>query len=242
MIGTNNMNIEIYADTSVLTEIFNIYENNKLVKGFTTNPSLMRKAGITNYPNFIKEVTSKIKDLPFSFEIFADDLSEMEYQIQKISEYGENIFVKVPITNTKGESTVSLINKMSDRGIKINVTAVFTFQQTKEIFNKLRNIKSPLIISIFAGRIYDTGINPCQLISETAYSIKLSANNNIKSLWASTRSVYNVYEAEKNGCNIITVTPDILPKLNLKNKNLNDFSLETVKMFYNDAKASNLSI
>jgi len=236
------MNIQIYADTSVLTEIFDIYENNKLISGFTTNPSLMRKAGITNYSNFIKEVTSKITDLPFSFEIFADELSEMEYQIQKISEYSNNIYVKVPITNTKGESTVNLIKKMSDKGIKVNITAIFTFEQISEIFNKLKNINSSLIISLFAGRISDTGIDPCELISETSYKIKTSENKNLKSLWASTRSVYNIYEAANNGCDIITVTPDILPKLKLKNKDLNQFSLETVKMFYDDAKASNLTI
>jgi transaldolase len=227
--------IEIYADTSNINEIFDIYENNKLVKGFTTNPSLMKKAGIVKYIPFIKEITSKISDLPFSFEIFADELLEMEYQIQKITEYGENIYVKVPITNTKSQSTVGLIEKMSNRGIKINVTAVFTKSQTDNILKKLSHIKTPSIISIFAGRIADTGINPCPLVSDVSLAIK-QKNTSIKTLWASTRTVYNVYEAEQSGCDIITVTPDILPKLKLKNKNLDEFSLETVKMFYNDAK------
>jgi transaldolase len=206
--------IEIYADTSNINEIFDIYENNKLVKGFTTNPSLMKKAGIVKYIPFIKE---------------------MEYQIQKITEYGENIYVKVPITNTKSQSTVGLIEKMSNRGIKINVTAVFTKSQTDNILKKLSHIKTPSIISIFAGRIADTGINPCPLVSDVSLAIK-QKNTSIKTLWASTRTVYNVYEAEQSGCDIITVTPDILPKLKLKNKNLDEFSLETVKMFYNDAK------
>jgi transaldolase len=195
----------------------------------------MKKAGIVKYIPFIKEITSKISDLPFSFEIFADELLEMEYQIQKITEYGENIYVKVPITNTKSQSTVGLIEKMSNRGIKINVTAVFTKSQTDNILKKLSHIKTPSIISIFAGRIADTGINPCPLVSDVSLAIK-QKNTSIKTLWASTRTVYNVYEAEQSGCDIITVTPDILPKLKLKNKNLDEFSLETVKMFYNDAK------
>jgi transaldolase len=228
-------NIEIYADTSNINEIFDIYENNKIVKGFTTNPSLMKKAGITEYVPFIKEITSKISDLPFSFEIFADELSEMEYQIQKISEFGDNIYVKVPITNTKAESTIELIEKMSNKGIKINVTAIFTLSQTNNLLKKLIYTKTPLIFSIFAGRIADTGIDPCPLVADTSFNVKQNSSN-IKTLWASTRSAYNVYEAERSSCDIITVTPDILPKLQLKDKNLDEFSLETVKMFYNDAK------
>lgn len=233
--------IKIYADTSNIKEIFDIYENNKTVKGFTTNPSLMKKAGITEYIPFIKEITSKISDLPFSFEIFADELEEMEYQIQKIAEFGENIYVKVPITNTKGVSTVDLITKMNEKGIKINVTAVFDNIQTGNIIKNLIGTFHPLIISIFAGRISDTGRNPMELTSATTRFLK-DRKSIIETLWASTRCVYNVYEAERSGCDIITVTPDILPKLKLKDKNLNDFSLETVKMFYDDAKSSNLNI
>lgn len=233
--------IAIYADTSNVKEIFNIYENNKEVTGFTTNPSLMKKAGITEYVPFIKEITSKISDLPFSFEIFADELNEMEYQIQKISEYGNNVFVKVPITNTKGVSTADLIYKMNQKGININVTAIFTETQIKSILEKSVDIKNPLILSIFAGRISDTSVDPSHIVSATSKFLK-NNNSSIKTLWASTRSVYNVYEAEKCGCDIITVTPDILPKLKLKDKNLDDFSLETVKMFYDDAQSSNLNI
>jgi transaldolase len=193
----------------------------------------MKKAGITEYIPFIEEVTSKISDLPFSFEIFADELDKMEYQIKKISEFGQNIYVKVPITNTKGESTVPLIEKMSSEGIKINVTAVFTKNQVESLFKDLISTKTPLIVSIFAGRIADTGVNPCPLIEETSNLI--GPTGFIKTLWASTRTIYNVYEAQKSKCDIITVTPDLIPKLKLKDKNLDDFSLETVKMFYNDA-------
>ncbi len=225
--------IDIYADTSNIKEIFDIYENNKHITGFTTNPSLMKKAGITEYIPFIEEVTSKISDLPFSFEIFADELNEMEYQIKKISEFGQNIYVKVPITNTKGESTVPLIEKMSSEGIKINVTAVFTKNQVENLLKDLINTKTPMIVSIFAGRIADTGVNPCPLIEETSNLTRPTGF--IKTLWASTRTIYNVYEAQNSKCDIITVTPDLIPKLNLKDKNLDEFSLETVKMFYNDA-------
>jgi transaldolase len=225
--------INIYADTSNINEIFDIYENNKLITGFTTNPSLMKKAGITEYIPFIEEVTSKISDLPFSFEIFADELDEMEYQIKKISEFGQNIYVKVPITNTKGESTVPLIEKMSSEGIKINVTAVFTKNQVESLLKDLISTRTSLIVSIFAGRIADTGVNPCPLIEETSNLTRPTGF--IKTLWASTRTIYNVYEAQNSKCDIITVTPDLIPKLKLKDKNLDDFSLETVKMFYNDA-------
>lgn len=225
--------IDIYADTSNIKEIFDIYENNKLITGFTTNPSLMKKAGVTEYIPFIEEVTSKISDLPFSFEIFADEMNEMEYQIKKISEFGQNIYVKVPITNTKGESTIPLIEKMSSEGIKINVTAVFTKNQVDLLLKDLIGTKTPMIISIFAGRIADTGVNPCPLIEETSNLTRPTGF--IKTLWASTRTIYNVYEAKNSKCNIITVTPDLIPKLSLKDKNLDEFSLETVNMFYNDA-------
>lgn len=225
--------IDIYADTSNIKEIFDIYENNKLITGFTTNPSLMKKAGVTEYIPFIEEVTSKISDLPFSFEIFADEMNEMEYQIKKISEFGQNIYVKVPITNTKGESTIPLIEKMSSEGIKINVTAVFTKNQVDLLLKDLIGTKTPMIISIFAGRIADTGVNPCPLIEETSNLTRPTGF--IKTLWASTRTIYNVYEAKSSKCNIITVTPDLIPKLSLKDKNLDEFSLETVNMFYNDA-------
>ena len=233
--------IKIFADTSNVKEIFDIYENSKEVKGFTTNPSLMKRAGITEYRSFVKEVIGKIKDLPFSFEIFADDLNEMEYQIQKISEFGDNIYVKVPITNTKGELTCHLIEKMNMKGIKINVTAIFTEKQAQSVIDILMHTTNPLIISIFAGRISDTSINPIDLIQSISKKLK-KEKSLIETLWASTRSVYNVYEAERCGCDIITVTPDIFPKLKLKDKNLDDFSLETVKMFYDDAKSSNFTI
>ena len=231
--------MKIYLDTSKINEIFDAYENNKLVQGFTTNPSLMRAAGVTDYTAFIKEVTSKIKDLPLSFEIFADEPDEMEYQIQKLSEFGDNIYVKVPVMNTKGIPTYDLIHKMSNKGIKLNVTAVFTASQIAELYSNLHSSKTPNIVSIFAGRLADTGMNPILPI----ISCKLMEWSNTDILWASVREVFNIYEAEHVGCDIITVPPDILKKyISLKDKDLTEFSWETCCMFYNDAVSSKLSL
>ena len=229
------MNIKIFADGSDKKEIFDLYENNPLVKGFTTNPSLMKKAGVTDYVGFIKEVTEKIKDLPLSFEVIADDSEGMLYQAQKIAEFGSNIYVKIPITNTKKEPTINVIETLINKDIKVNITAVFTTIQMDNLKSVLPNNKSN-IVSIFAGRIADTGRNPIPYITYGLQFLK----NQCEILWASTRSVYNVYEAEESGCDIITVTTDQIKKLSLGGKCLAEYSLETVKMFYADACSSGL--
>jgi transaldolase len=231
------MNIQIYADGSDIKEIFDLYTNNKLVTGFTTNPSLMKKAGVKDYLSFIKEVTEHIKDCSISFEVFADDEEEMIYQSQKIAEYGDNIHVKIPITNTKGEYTTNVIKKLISQDIKVNITAVFTNEHIdvlKPILPKNKNN----IVSIFAGRISDTGRDPIQYVK---YGID-QLGDRCSILWASTRHVYNIYEANQIGCDIITVTPDQIKKLELYNKDLTAYSLETVQMFYNDAKSSNFTL
>ncbi len=226
------MKIKIFADGSKLEQILDIYNNNKLVTGFTTNPSLMRKAGVTDYLPFVKEVTSQVTDLPISFEIFADDYEEMKNQILKLSSLAQNIFVKVPITNTKGEPTYKLCKEMSDMGIKLNVTAIFTQEQIDNLYDSLNpNVES--VISIFAGRIADTGVNPVPLMQ---YAIQNKRSQKHEILWASTREVYSIYEADRIGCDIITVTPDLIEKLALGEKDLKEYSLETVLMFFNDAK------
>lgn len=234
------MNIKIFADGSDIKEIFDLYENNKLVKGFTTNPSLMKKAGVTNYEAFIKEVTSKIKDLSISFEVFADDHDGMLYQAEKIASFGENVYVKIPITNTKGEYTTPVIQKLIDKKIKINVTAIFTNDQIYELKNLPNdNVYENMIISVFAGRIADTGRNPMNIINFAVYNRR----TNTDILWASTREIYNIYQAEESGCDIITASTDQIKKFSiLQNKNLTEYSLETVKMFYDDAKSSGLSL
>ena len=233
------MNIKIFADGSNINEIFDLYENNKLVKGFTTNPSLMKKAGVTNYEKFIKDVTSKIKDLSISFEVFADDYHGMLYQAQKIASFGENIHVKIPIVNTAGEPTHDLIHKLNENNVKVNVTAVFTVEQLLLLKNHLPSAPNKTnIVSVFAGRIADTGRNPIDTIKVAQALLK----NQCELLWASTREVYNIYEADCVGCDIITVTPDQIKKLSLQDKNLDEYSIETVKMFYNDAQSSGLQL
>jgi transaldolase len=231
------MKIEIYSDGSDKNEMISAYESNKLVSGFTTNPTLMRKSGVVNYIEFMKDITSTIKDLPISFEVFADDIEEMEKQAITIASYGPNIYVKIPVTNTEGKSTKHLVKKLLNMGIKVNVTAVFTKKQIKELKSYLDS-PTQVILSIFAGRIADTGIDPKPIVK---YALKISPSN-VKILWASPREVFNIYEADKLGCHIITVTPDLINKLSLNGKNLNDYSLDTVKMFYNDAKKSNYII
>jgi transaldolase len=233
------MNIKIFADGSNINEIFDLYENNKLVKGFTTNPSLMKKAGVTNYEKFIKDVTSKIKDLSISFEVFADDYHGMLYQAQKIASFGENIHVKIPIVNTAGEPTYDLIHKLNENNVKVNVTAVFTVEQLLLLKDHLPSAPNTTnIVSVFAGRIADTGRNPIDTIKVAQALLK----NQCELLWASTREVYNIYEADRVGCDIITVTPDQIKKLSLQDKNLDEYSIETVKMFYNDAQSSGLQL
>jgi len=231
------MTTKIFADGSDIKEIFDLYENNDLVKGYTTNPSLMKKSGITDYTSFIKEVTSKIKDQSISFEVFADDEEGMLYQSQKIASYGDNIHIKIPITNTKGEYTTNVIDTLVKQGIKVNITAVFTKEHIDTLKTILPQNKNN-IVSIFAGRISDTGRNPIPYVK---YGID-KLQNQCEILWASTRHVYNIYEADQIGCDIITVTPDQIKKLNLFNKDLSEYSLETVQMFYNDAKSSGFTL
>jgi transaldolase len=231
------MNIKIFADGSDKKEIFDLYEYNKLVTGYTTNPSLMKKAGVTNYLSFAKEITSKIQDLPISFEVFADDSKGMLYQAKKIAELGRNINIKIPITNTQGQFTGDIIVKLLEDDIKLNVTAIFTYEQI-DLLKSILPSNNTTIISIFAGRISDTGRDPVPYIK---YSLNELADKG-KTLWASTRSVYNIYEADRAGCHIITVTPDQIKKLSLQDRDLKQYSLETVQMFYNDAVSSGFTL
>ena len=233
------MNIKIFADGSNINEMLDLYKNNKLVAGFTTNPSLMKKAGVTNYESFITEVVKQIPDLPISFEVFADNYSGMYAQAKKIASFGNNIYVKIPIVNTKGEYTTDVIQTLVDQNVKVNVTAVFTAKQLDALADILPRMETPdTIVSIFAGRIADTGNNPEPWISYGLMRLEEQA----QILWASTREVYNIYEADRLGCDIITVTPDQIKKLSLQDKDLQQYSIETVQMFYDDAKSSGLKL
>lgn len=234
----NKFNISIYADGADLSEMVKLSKIN-FIDGLTTNPSLMRAAGVKDYENFAKDILKKIKTKPISFEVFSDDLLEMEKQALKISKWGKNINVKIPITNSKGVKTKSLIQKLSRSGIICNVTAIFTLNQIKDLMNNMDK-NSNIILSVFAGRVADSGRDPEILMTECSKYLKKFKN--AKLLWASTREIFNIYQAARSGCHIITVPDNLLSKLNLINKNLNLFSRETVQMFYKDALKSKFKI
>ena len=233
-----DLDIKIFADGADLASIENLNMNQD-ISGFTTNPSLMKKAGITDYKKFCQDVLKITKDKPISFEIFSDDLDEMYDQANEIASWGKSIFVKIPITNSKGEKTSGLIKKLLENKIKCNVTAILTIQQVKEIY-EISNSETDVIISIFAGRIADTGIDPIPMMSEAVNLCK--DKKNIEILWASTRELINIFQANKINCHIITVPHDILKKTSLIGKNLDDLSLETVQMFLNDATKAGFKI
>lgn len=236
--GIENLKVEIYADGADIKGMVDMYHKG-FIKGFTTNPTLMKKAGITSYTEFVKSVVKEIPDMPISFEVFADDFESMEREALVLAHYGRNVFVKIPIMNSKGESCVPLIKKLSEKGVNINVTAVFTVEQVRDVVDVLQeNTKS--IISVFAGRIADTGIDPETIVSK-AVSL-CHEKEGIKCLWASCREVFNIMQADRCGVDIITVTNNILEKMDSIDKNLEKFSLETVQMFANDGKSLGFSI
>ena len=235
----NNLDIEIFADGASLNSIetFNV---NPLIKGFTTNPTLMKKDGVKDYKEHSLKIAKLVNPKPVSFEVFSDDFDEMYDQAKPIAKWGENINVKIPITNTKGDSSETLINSLAKEGVKLNITAIFTLEQVKTALTS--TVDSPYsIISIFAGRIADTGVDP-EYICKAAVELKNELNKNAKILWASPREVYNIFQAANSGCDIITVAHDILNKLGSIDKDLEQFSIETVKMFYNDASEAGYKI
>ncbi|MBU1101982.1 MAG: transaldolase [Bacteroidetes bacterium] len=233
-----DLSVKIFADGADKEGMMEMYSK-PFISGFTTNPTLMRKAGLSDYLSFAREIVELIKDKPLSFEVFSDDLREMEIQALKLADLAPNVFVKIPITNTFGESCFDVVKNLSDKGIKINVTAIMTIEQVNHIIPALSGGAGGYI-SVFAGRIADTGIDPIPMMSEIIG--KLYAHNNIELIWASPRELLNIVQAHEIGCDIITVTNDILKKLSLLGKDLSEFSLDTVKMFYNDAKASGFSL
>ncbi len=233
-----NLNVKLFADGADLAGMLEMYSKS-YIQGLTTNPTLMKKAGITNYSEFAKEVLQKISDKPISFEVFSDDLDEMITQARKISSWAKNVYVKIPITNTLGVSTLEVIQTLTNENIKVNVTAIMTVEQVKEISGAL-NYTVPSYISVFAGRISDTGVNPIPTMVDILKV--LESNKNAEVIWASPRELLNVFQANEIGCHIITATNDILTKLKLVGKDLNKYSLETVEMFYGDAVSAGYSI
>jgi transaldolase len=232
MNGLDKLKIKIFADGADKAGILKFYKE-KYIKGFTTNPTLMKKDGVTNYEAFAKDILSEITDLPLSFEVFSDDFSSMEREARIIGSWAKNVYVKIPITNTKGESSANLIKKLSDEGISLNITAMLTIKQVEEV-EKALNPKAKAFISVFAGRAADTGVNPIPLMKKAAEILKYNPDHEL--LWASCRELLNIFHAEECGCKIITVTHDILKKISMIGKDLTELSLDTVRMFYNDAQ------
>ncbi len=210
-----------------------------VIEGMTTNPTIMFKAGVTDYQGFAKTVLSAVGDMPISFEVFADDFPEMERQARLINSWGGNVYIKIPITNTKGESSLPLIRTLLDSGLKLNVTAILTEQQVESL-HSIMNSKDDVIVSIFAGRIADTGLDPEPLMKQSVEKYKDLPKAKI--LWASCREVLNIYQAQNCGCHIITVPEDYLKKLQMKGKNLAELSLDTVKMFYADSQKAGFKL
>jgi transaldolase len=230
------LNIKIFADGAEKLSMVALAKD-PLVKGFTTNPTLMRKAGVTDYAGFAKEVLAEIKDKPISFEVFSDDFREMERQAHIIAAWAPNVYVKIPVMNTKKQSAAPLIKKLASEGTKLNVTAILTVPQVAEVAEAL-NPKVPAIISVFAGRVADTGHDPIPLMvaSKKIITSTPAANGNWELLWASPRELLNIYQAEEIGADIITVTPDILKKGEMIGLDHHELSLQTVKMFYDDGQ------
>lgn len=231
--------IKIYSDGADKTSMLEM-ANNPLIKGLTTNPSLMKKAGVTDYKAFCLDILSHIKDKPLSFEVFTDDLEEMAQQARIIKTWGANVYVKIPIMNSRKESTIELVRTLSHEGIKLNVTAIFTMKQTLDTILAVKG-GAPSIVSIFAGRLADSGYDPLPLMT-AASELAKATDPNIELLWASTREVYNIIQAEQVGCHIITVPPDIIKKLSGLNKDPLQLSLETVKTFKADSEAAGFKI
>lgn len=233
-----DLNIKIFADGADINEMKQAYKSG-VVKGFTTNPTLMKKAGIKNYKTFAKEVLKEITDMPISFEVFSDEFDIMEKEAKEIASWGKNVYVKIPITNSRGESSIPLIEKLSSGGIQLNVTAILTLKQVKETVAAFKNGTSN-IVSVFAGRIADTGVNPIPYMKEAAKMCHETANTEL--LWASSRELLNIFHAEECKCDIITCTDAILKKIPKIGKDLEELSLDTVKMFNNDTKILGYSI
>jgi transaldolase len=226
--------IQLYSDGADVREMASAREAG-IVRGFTTNPTLMRKSGVSDYEAFAREALAATGGLPISFEVFADEFQEMERQAKLIAAWGDAVYVKIPITNTAGESSIPLIRRLANARVKMNVTAILTLDQVRAVVDALDS-EVPAIVSVFAGRIADTGRDPVPLMREAAAIV--AAKPLAQLLWASPRELLNVFQAEETGCHIITVTPDLLKKMSMVGKPLDELSLDTVKMFYNDASAA----
>ena len=230
--------IAVYGDGAELAEMIDLHRRH-VVQGFTTNPTLMRKSGVTDYVGFAKSVLEEIQDVPVSFEVFADGFAEMERQARIISSWGENVYVKVPVTDTKGVSSREIVERLSQDGVKLNVTALMSVEQVRDVVTML-DPGTSAIISVFAGRIADTGCEPMPIMTQSAQAVRRLPL--AKLLWASPREVLNIYQAEACGCDIVTATKGLLDKLPYYGKDLSQLSRETVEMFFRDALRANYTL
>ncbi len=238
MKSVSELRVKIFADGADKPAMMKLYQR-PYITGFTTNPTLMRKAGITDYEAFSRDIVASIPDRPLSFEVFADAMAEMERQAQLMTQWGENVYVKIPVTNTLGEPTYDLVARLSQAGVKLNVTALMTLDQVRDVSLALEG-GAPAYVSVFAGRMADTGRDPVPMM---AAAVELLARHpQLELIWASPRELLNIFQADEIGCHIITVTSDILGKLALVGKDLDEYSLDTVKMFRADALASGFTL
>jgi len=233
-----SLKVQIFADGADKAGMLEMYAK-PYIKGLTTNPTLMKKAGITDYRAFCKDILSHIKDKPLSFEVFSDDFSEMERQAMEIASWGDNVYVKIPVTNTKQANCYALVKKLGQQKVKLNVTAIMTLTQVRDVVAAL-NPNVPSYVSVFAGRIADTGRDPVPLMAAAVEILKIAPAAEL--IWASPRELLNIFQADEVGCQVITVTNDILKKLSLVGYDLDTYSLDTVKMFYTDAVSAGFSL
>jgi transaldolase len=232
------LRIKVFADGADLAGIAQLCRN-PVIKGFTTNPTLMHKAGVTDYARFARQALEMVGDRPISFEVFSDDFAEMERQALEIASWGKGVYVKIPVTNTRGESTVPLLRQLSKQGVQVNVTALLALDQVRDVSGALGG-RTPCYVSVFAGRIADTGRDPIPLMTAALELMRPYAN--LELIWASPRELLNLIQADAIGCHIITMTHDLLTKLPTIGRDLHDFSLETVKMFHRDASIAGFEL
>jgi transaldolase len=233
-----DLKIKIFADGAEVAGMLEMYAK-PYIKGFTTNPTLMHKAGLTDYRAFARAILAKIKDKPISFEVFSDDFAEMERQAREIATWGQNVYVKIPVTNTRGDSASALAHRLSHDRVKVNVTALMNQAQVREVVHALTG-GAPACISVFAGRIADTGRDPMPIMAECLDIMRDVPDCEL--IWASPRELLNIFQADEIGCHIITVTNDVLKKLPLVGKDLTEFSLDTVRMFYEDGRKAGFEL
>jgi transaldolase len=231
MTSLSNLKVKIFADGADRAGMLELYKNSN-IKGFTTNPTLMRSAGITDYEAFARDILKAIPDRPISLEVFSDDFAEMDTQARRIASWGENVYVKIPVTNTHGESAIPLVRSLAKAGVKQNVTALMTLPQVRNVSAALGSGPAACV-SVFAGRVADTGRDPVPMMAAAVQMLAMYPQ--IELIWASPRELLNIFHADDVGCHIITVTHDLLKKLSLVGTDLDEYSLDTVKMFRNDA-------